>query len=48
LLESQGSLRSHISLLFLHVFGKVITGMEHVDTLKGNDKMESIRVTEAV
>jgi peptidyl-prolyl cis-trans isomerase B (cyclophilin B) len=30
------------------VFGKVITGMEHVDTFKGNDKMESIRVTEAV
>ncbi|TLS53040.1 peptidylprolyl isomerase [Paenibacillus antri] len=29
------------------VFGKVVEGMEHVDTFRGQDKMESIRVTEA-
>jgi peptidyl-prolyl cis-trans isomerase B (cyclophilin B) len=28
------------------VFGKVISGMEHVDAFKGQDKMESVRVTE--
>jgi peptidyl-prolyl cis-trans isomerase B (cyclophilin B) len=29
------------------VFGKVTEGMEHVDAFKGQDKMESVRVTEA-
>lgn len=29
------------------VFGKVTEGMDHVDTFRGHDKMESIRVTEA-
>jgi peptidyl-prolyl cis-trans isomerase B (cyclophilin B) len=28
------------------VFGKVVSGMEHVDEFKGRDRMESIRVTE--
>lgn len=29
------------------VFGKVISGMEHVDKFQGRDRMESIRVSEA-
>jgi peptidyl-prolyl cis-trans isomerase B (cyclophilin B) len=29
------------------VFGKVTEGMEHVDAFQGQDKMESVRVTEA-
>jgi len=29
------------------VFGKVISGMEHVDAFKGRDKMESVQVVEA-
>jgi peptidyl-prolyl cis-trans isomerase B (cyclophilin B) len=29
------------------VFGKVTEGMEHVDTLQGQDRMETVRVTEA-
>ncbi|WP_217592707.1 peptidylprolyl isomerase [Cohnella sp. GbtcB17] len=28
------------------VFGKVVSGMEHVDALRGGDKFESISVTE--
>lgn len=28
------------------VFGKVVSGMEHVDALRGGDKFESIAVTE--
>lgn len=28
------------------VFGKVIAGMEHVDAFKGQDKMESVRVSD--
>jgi peptidyl-prolyl cis-trans isomerase B (cyclophilin B) len=28
------------------VFGKVVSGMEHVDALKGKDKMESVKVVE--
>lgn len=30
------------------VFGKVTSGMEHVDAFKGRDKMESVRVSEVV
>ncbi|SDC38571.1 peptidyl-prolyl cis-trans isomerase B (cyclophilin B) [Paenibacillus sp. UNCCL117] len=29
------------------VFGKVVSGMEHVDAFKGRDKMESVQVVEA-
>jgi len=29
------------------VFGKVVSGMEHVDTFKGQDRMETVEVTEA-
>jgi len=29
------------------VFGKVVSGMEHVDAFRGRDKMASIRVSEA-
>jgi peptidyl-prolyl cis-trans isomerase B (cyclophilin B) len=28
------------------VFGKVISGMDHVDALKGQDKMESVRISD--
>ncbi|MFC5699828.1 peptidylprolyl isomerase [Cohnella faecalis] len=30
------------------VFGKVVSGMEHVDQFKGGDKFESIKVSETV
>lgn len=29
------------------VFGKIVKGMEHVDALKGRDKMEKIEIVEA-